>query len=361
MTSRSKYKVALAGFGLAGSVFHAPFIQRTAGLELAAIVTSDAERIKQAKAEYPDAKIYARADEVFSSSADYDLFVVAAPNKYHYSLCHDALRSGLHVVVDKPAATSSTEVSELISLSHSEKKLFTVYQNRRWDADFLTLQRVIAREELGKLTRFESRFERYRPSPKKEAWRESGDRTDAGGLLFDLGSHLIDQACVLFGRPESVYAEVRTLRQNALVDDDVFLALQFKADVVAHLWASSVASSPAPRFRLYGLAGSYEKFGLDPQEDALRAGKRPGTADWGREDDSSWGYLYRGTANGVVKERIASVNGAYQNFYVNLAAALAGQASLAVRPEEALVTTAVIQAAFKSSRNHRVEQLTLTN
>jgi scyllo-inositol 2-dehydrogenase (NADP+) len=351
----SKFKVALIGFGIAGAIFHAPFIRRIANLKLAAIVTSDPQRAGQAKSEYPEAKIFSRAEEIFSSASDYNLLVIAAPNKFHYPICVDALNAGMSVVVDKPMATSSQQIRELIELSRKQNKLLSVYQNRRWDADFLTLQKIIANDSLGKLTRFESRFERFRPEPKKDAWRESADVADAGGLLFDLGSHLIDQTCVLFGRPDSVYAEVRTLRSGAGVDDDVFVALNFPSQMVAHVWASSVASSPAPRFRLSGLKGSFEKYGLDPQEDALRAGRRPDSAEWGEESDSSWGHLYLG-ANGVVtKEKVVSERGNYGHFYANVASTLAGRGQLEVKPEQALLTTEIIEAAFKSSKNGRVE------
>jgi predicted dehydrogenase len=354
---KSTYKVALAGFGLAGSLFHAPFIRRTKGLELAAIITTDSQRAAQAQSEYPGVNIFSKAEQVFDSASDYDLLVIAAPNKFHYPLCTRALNAGLSVVVDKPMATSSHQIQELIDLSCKQKKLLSVFHNRRWDADFLTMQKIIADNSLGKLTRFESRYERFRPAPKKEAWRESADVADAGGLLFDLGSHLIDQVCVLFGRPDSVYAEVRTLRPTAQVDDDVFVALNYSSQMVAHIWASSVASSPAPRFRLSGLKGSFEKFGLDPQEDALRAGMRPDAADWGKELERLWGHLYLGTNGTVTETRVASERGSYDSFYSNIAAALAGTTPLAVKAEEALLTLKVIEAAFASSRNGRVEQI----
>jgi predicted dehydrogenase len=359
MASDSKFRVALIGYGLAGANFHAPFIHRTANLELTAIVTSDSQRASQAVSEYPETKILSQASEVFSSASKYDLLVIAAPNKFHYPLCVQGLESGLAVVVDKPIATSSEQVRTLIDLSRKQKKLLTVFQNRRWDADFLTMQKIIASNSLGKLTRFESRFERFRPEPKKEAWRESAEAADAGGLLFDLGSHLIDQACVLFGRPHSVYAEVRTVRPDALVDDDVFVALKFAHEIVAHLWASCVASSPAPRFRLSGINGSFEKYGLDPQEDALRAGKRPVGAEWGVEAEDSWGHIYSGKNGVVTREKIPSECGAYQHFYANLAAALVGKSELAVKPEEALLTTEIIEAAFRSSTNGRSELIEL--
>jgi predicted dehydrogenase len=350
-----KFKVALVGFGLAGAIFHAPFICRTPALELAAIVTSNSERAAQAKSDYPGVKILSRAEEIFSAASDYDLVVIAAPNKFHFPLCVDALNAGLAVVVDKPMATSSQHIRELIELSGRQKKMLSCYQNRRWDADFRTMQKIIADNRLGKLTRFESRFERFRPEPKKDVWRESGDSDDAGGLLFDLGSHLIDQACVLFGRPDSVYAEVRALRAGARVDDDVFVALNFSSEMVAHVWASSVASSPAPRFRLSGLNGSFEKYGLDPQEDALRAGRRPDSSDWCEEPESSWGHLYLGVNGQVTIEMVAPERGNYGSFYANIASALAADCPPAVQPTQALLTTEIIEAAFKSSKSGQVE------
>ena len=324
MDSGFKYKVALIGFGAAGRIFHAPFIACTENLELSAIVTADSVRAAQAREEYPDARILASASDVFKASADYDLVVVAAPNKHHYTLAKSALDAGCPVVVDKPLAASSRQIRELIDLSHKQQKFLTVFQNRRFDGDFLTLRSIIDKNMLGRIIRFESRFERFRPNPKADAWRESADPAEAGGLLYDLGSHLIDQACVLFGEPHSVYAEVNTVRPSAQVDDDVFLALTFKNDVVAHIWANVISRIPGPRFALMGLNGTFEKYGLDPQEDTLKAGGRPGNAGWGQDSESDWGDIHT-TIDGLeVCEKLKSEDGAYQLFYSNISHVLAG-------------------------------------
>ena len=354
------YRVALIGYGLAGSVFHAPTITCTPGLLLTAIVTSNKDRVQQARHDFPSAKIVGSADEILSSascSKDYDLVVIAAPNKFHYPLSKAFLESGLAVIVDKPAATNSQEVAELIAISKSRKKLFTVYNNRRWDNDFLTLQKVIAKGLLGPITRFESRFERFRPAPKPGAWRELANPDEAGGLLFDLGSHLIDQACVLFGRPERVYAEVNVVRPFAQVDDDVFVALHYPHGLRAHLWATCVARIGGPRFKLHGLRGSFEKHGLDPQEDALRNGLRPDGANWGREPESLWGRIST-TLDGInIDGKIETEPGSYQSFYSNVRDALSGKAVQAVMPEDALLTTRIIEAAFQSAKEAKVIML----
>ncbi len=351
---RDNLRVALIGYGLAGSVFHAPTIACTPGLKLTSIVTTNAERARQAIRDYSDVKIIASTEALFAAREEHDLVVVAAPNKFHCSLATEALTAGMAVVVDKPPARNSVELTDLIACAKKHDRLLTVYHNRRWDGDFLTVRRLVQQGLLGELNRFESRFERFRPAPKPDAWRELADPDQAGGLLFDLGSHLIDQACLLFGRPESVYAEVRLVRPGAKVDDDVFVALHFKGGMRAHLWATCIARIAGPRFKLNGLKGSFEKYGLDPQEDALRTGGRPLDAGWGTDSEDSWGRL-SATVNGINFDgKVETEPGCYQAFYANVRDAVHGKAELAVKPEEALLSTRIIEAAFKSSVEGRL-------
>ncbi|HZR43751.1 MAG TPA: Gfo/Idh/MocA family oxidoreductase, partial [Ktedonobacteraceae bacterium] len=286
-------RVVVIGYGLAGAVFHAPLIAKTAGMQVAAVVTRNAERQQLVRKSYPDAAILSSVEEVWRDPTRYDLVVVATPNRTHVPLGIAALNAGLPVVIDKPMAATVDDAQRLIATSKKTGKLLTIFQNRRWDNDFLTVRKVLAADLLGPITQYESRFERYRLAPRSgsAAWRELPEPEEAGGLLYDLGSHLIDQALFLFGKPQRVYAEMGRYRTNARVDDDTFVALQFASGVRAHLWMSAVTRIAGPRVRVSGLLGTYEKWGLDPQEDALRAGARPGDTNWGVEARDRWGHI----------------------------------------------------------------------
>ncbi len=217
-------RVALVGYGLAGSVFHAPLIAATEGLVLDTVVTANEERRAEARAAYPDLRFAASPDELWERADELDLVVIASPNKTHVSLATAALEAGLPVVVDKPIAGTAAEARELAALAEERGLLLSVFQNRRWDNDFRTLAALIADGELGEVQRFESRFERWRPQ-LKGGWRESGDPEEIGGLLYDLGSHVVDQALVLFGPAVRVYAESDVRRPGAAADDDTFIAI----------------------------------------------------------------------------------------------------------------------------------------
>ncbi|MCA9801950.1 MAG: Gfo/Idh/MocA family oxidoreductase [Cyanobacteria bacterium HKST-UBA02] len=343
----NRIRVALVGYGLAGRVFHAPLIARTAGMEITTIVTANPERRAEASRDFPDARLAATFDEVILAAADLDFVVIASPNKYHAPQAAVALDAGLHVVVDKPFATSSRDCRMLIELSKEKKRLLTVFQNRRFDNDFLTVKKLIEDGSLSPVLRLESRFERYRPTVDPNKWRESGSIEDGAGLLFDLQSHLVDQACNLFGRPESVYAEVRNTRPGATASDDTFVALTFPGGVSTHLWANVISAKRAPRFRVLALNGTFEKYGLDPQEEALRAGGHPGDQGWGIEPDELSGTLTSGEDG--AEKTIKSETGCYEKFYSLTAEAIRTGGRPPVDPEEALLVMEIIEAAMKSA------------
>src|SRR5579863_2816954 len=343
-------RVALIGYGLAGSVFHAPLIAATAGMRVAAIVTSSPTRQQQARQDYPAAAILPAVETLWSQASHYDLVVVATPNRTHVPLGMAALHAGLPVVIDKPLAASVADALQLISLSKQTGKLLTVFQNRRWDNDFLTVRQLLADGLLGRVTRFESRYDRYRAEPRAGVWRESAATEDAGGLLYDLGSHLIDQAVQLFGPPQQVYAEMARQRPGAQVDDDTFVALTFEQGVHAHLWMSVVARRAGPRFRVSGLRGTYEKWGLDPQEEALGAGKRPGDPDWGKEPPELWGRLSTEVGGIHLDGAVETLNGSYERFYALLCEALLTGGPAPVDAGDALLTLHIIAAAQQSAR-----------
>ncbi|MEU7582837.1 Gfo/Idh/MocA family oxidoreductase [Streptomyces sp. NPDC041068] len=351
--SRSPLRVGLIGYGLAGSVFHAPLIAATEGLALDTVVTSNPERQAQARAEFGDGlRRAASADELWERADELDLIVIASPNKTHVSLATAALKAGLPVVVDKPIAGTAAEARELASLADERGLLLSVFQNRRWDNDFRTLRQLLAEGELGDVWRFESRFERWRPRPKG-GWRESGNPEEIGGLLYDLGSHVVDQALVLFGPVVSVYAESIVRRPGAEADDDTFLALTHANGVRSHLYVSATTAQLGPRFRVLGSQAGYVKYGLDPQEAALRDGKRPASgAPWGVEPESLWGRVGSGESPLTGGGRpLPTLPGDYPAYYAAVADALRGTGENPVTAHEAAAALDVLEAARRSARD----------
>jgi scyllo-inositol 2-dehydrogenase (NADP+) len=345
----SQVKVALLGYGVAGEHFHAPLINATPGLDLAAIVTSDTERAARAVARYPQVVVHQRPYEIFAGAAEYDLVVIATPNASHVSLATAALDAGLPVVVDKPLATTSADAQRLVDHAKAAKLLLTVFQNRRWDGDFLTLQRLIHNGDLGTVWRFESRFERWRPQPKP-GWRESGDPADGGGILADLGSHLVDQALVLFGPVTRVYATLDRRRPGVSVEDDACLELAHASGVRSTLWVSAVAADLGPRLRVLGSRAAYVVDGLDCQEDSLRAGEDPASPGWGKESPKRWGRVGAGDESHAVPRG----PGQYPVFYSKVRDALRLAGPVPVKPEDAVATLRVLDAARRSAARSEV-------
>ena len=326
----SALRAGIAGFGLAGEVFHAPLIDSVEGIDVAGVVTRNPERQAKARAAYPDARVVPEVDDLWD---DIDVLVIATPNRSHVPLGLAAVERGLPVVVDKPLAPSLTEAELLLSTGGR----ITVFQNRRFDGDFLTLQGKIERGELGTVTRFESRFERFRPELDASGWREHGDPAEGGGLLLDLGAHLVDQARVLFGHPLRVYAELHRRRPGAEVEDDVFVALEHDGGVRSHLWMSAVAPLHGPRFRVSGLKAGFSSDGLDPQEPQLAEGMRPGDPGFGEAE---------GLEPGV-----------YQRFYEGVRDWLRDDAPVPVDPADSLACMRVLDAARRSAETDSVIEL----
>jgi predicted dehydrogenase len=346
---QQRFRVGLVGYGLGGSTFHAPLVSATAGLELAAIATSDPERVRAATARYPAATVVPRPDAFWTLSPPLDLVIVSTPHATHAPIAAAALAAGCHVVVDKPFAVSAAEARELAALAVRHGRLAIPFQNRRWDADILTLQRLLHDGALGTVHRFESRYERWRPTPKPR-WTVEGADARGEGLLLDLMVHLVDQALVLFGPVRDVYAEFDRRHPKVHVVDDVFVALTHTNGVRSHLFTSATVGIGGPRFNVLGSAGAFVKYGMDPQEDALLGGASPGGAGWGAEAEAQWGRI--GAADGV--RTVPSVPGDYPRFYAGVAAALAGTAPPPVTSAEGIAMMDVLEAARLSARDRRV-------
>ena len=330
-------RVALLGYGLAGSVFHAPYIAAADGLELAAVTTRDPERRRSAEERYPGVLVLDSPDNVFERAADFDLVVVATPNRMHVPNALAAFEAGLPVVVDKPLTPTADEARRLVDAADERGLMLTVFQNRRWDGDFLTVRQLVGEGALGTVHRFESRIDRWRPQ-LTGAWREQA--AEAGGLLLDLGTHLVDQALQLFGPAELVHAEIDVRRAGAEVEDDVFLALAHESGERSHLWMSLVAAQPGPRFRVLGDRAAYVKHGEDPQEAALRAGRTPGDPGWGEEPPEAWGLLGAEEVSPV-----PTVPGNYTAFYDGVARALLEGGPPPVDPADAVDVLELLEAA----------------
>jgi predicted dehydrogenase len=338
-------RVGIIGYGLAGAVFHAPLVAATDGLEVAAIVTANPQRQERARRDHPGARIGDSPEAAY----DADLVVVATPNDTHAALARAALERGAAVVVDKPLALSAPEARELVEFGRGR---LTVFQNRRWDSDQLTLRRLLEDGELGQVLRYESRFERWRPEAKAEpVWRETRSAAEGGGVLLDLGSHLIDEALRLLGPAQSVYAEIDA-RRGGPADDDAFVAIRHASGGYSHLRTSAVTAAPGPRLRVLGTEAAFVVDGLDGQEDALRAGLRPGR-------DEPWGagppaLLLRGDQETPVE----SERGDWPAFYRGVARWLREPGEPPpVDPDDAVRVLEVIDAARRTAAEDSISAI----
>jgi scyllo-inositol 2-dehydrogenase (NADP+) len=341
-------RVALFGYGLGGESFHAPLIAATPGLSLATIVTTHPERRERARRAFPDAQLADLPEQIFERGSEHDLAVISTPNRTHIPLALAALEAGLGVVIDKPFAANADDARRVVVAAKQARLFLSVYHIRRWDSELLTVKRLLAEGALGEVLRFESRLDRWRPLVR-EVWREREAPEEAGGLLYDLGSHLIDQALHLFGKVDSVYAELDRRRAGVMVDDDMFIALTHAAGVRSHLGASVVSAQKGTRMRVLGSHAAYVKSHGDFQEGQLRAGLRPDRADWGVEPEEHWGWLgVEGDAR-----RVRSEAGAYQRFYAGVVASLRAGAPPPVDPEDAVAGLEIIAAAQRSAAERR--------
>jgi predicted dehydrogenase len=333
-------RVALVGYGYAGRTFHGPYIEAVRSLALSVVASRNAGKVH---ADVPGAEVVSDPLEAIHHES-IDLVVIASPNADHAPLARAALLAGKHVVVEKPFTLDATEARELCSLATRQDRLLSVFHNRRWDSDYLSIRQAIEQGFVGRVTHFESSIDRYRPEVRQR-WREQDG--PGGGLWLDLGPHLVDQALQLFGIPDSVSASLARQRDGAVADDWVHVVLDYgQCRVVLH--ASVLAAAAAPRFRVHGTLGSMVKQDPDAQEKQLQAGLRPGSADWGRDDDA----LVVTSADGMTHRRPA-LRGDQATYYRAIAESLLSGTPNPVPPTEALAIMAVLDAAAKSAAQRR--------
>ncbi len=341
-------RVGLIGFGLAGQAFHAPVIRSVPGMELACILERSGTRAQE---KYPEVRVVRTLEELLADK-EIQLCVIATPNDSHFELARACLLAGRHVVVDKPFAPTLKESEEMVRLAAACGRLITVYQERRWDGDFRTVKQIVQSDGLGTIVEYECRYDRFRPEPKPNAWRERADQPGAG-VLFDLGPHVIDQAVVLFGEPRRITASAFCQRKTSQVDDSFDVCLEYPV-LRAMARARIIAFAPGPHFLIHGTKGSFIKYGVDPQEARLRGEDVPQGmdwgADWGEEAESLWGTL---SLVGEPSAKVKTDRGDYRGFYANVRDAIEKKAPLEVTPQQALRTMRAIMLAHKSSRERR--------
>lgn len=336
-------EVGIIGFGLAGRSFHAPVIRAVPGLHLAAILQRSGT---EAAEKYPDVRVVRSLDELLAMP-EIRLVVIATPNETHYPFAMQCLGAGRDVVVDKPFTATMQEAVSLVQFAKARNRLLTVYQNRRYDGDFQAIRQLVAAGTLGRIVRFETTYDRFRPHMKPGAWRET--TRPGSGILFDIAPHLIDHALVLFGLPEAVTADVRIEREHALADDAFDITLHYPNGMRAVLRSSILAAAPRPRFVLLGTQGSFVKEKFDPQEMNLRRGFIPEGKPWGYEPEENWGVLTTPAGESFEHKRIPSATCDYRDYYANVRDALLGKAALAVSPEYALDVMRLLELARASS------------
>jgi predicted dehydrogenase len=338
-------EVGLIGFGLAGRAFHAPVIRAVPGLHLAAILQRSGHEAAEI---YPDVRIVRSLDDLLAMK-EIRLIVIATPNETHYPLARQCLEADRDVVVDKPFTTTLEEAISLVRIAKNAGRLLTVYQNRRYDGDFQAIRKLVEERALGRIVSFETNYDRFRPQLKPGAWREA--QRPGSGILFDIAPHLIDHTLVLFGLPEAVSADVRTERENAVVDDAFDIKLHYRGSSMRAVLRSSIlAATPRPRFVLLGTQGSFVKQSFDPQETNLRQGRIPAHTAWGAEPEENWGVLTLATGETFESRGIPSVSSDYRDYYANVRDAILGRAKLAVTPAWSLDIMRLLELARASSR-----------
>ncbi len=339
-------KTALASYGMSGLVFHGLLLEAHPGFEIRKVL----ERHKNdSELKHPGAVLVRTYEEILDDP-EIELVIVNTPDYLHYGMSLAALQAGKHIVVEKPFTLKASEADEIIAKAKERKLMVSVFQNRRWDGDFLTVKEVIKNELTGRLVSFESHFDRFR-SYIQESWKE--DASLGAGTLYNLGSHMIDQALQLFGMPKHLFADVRAQRTGSMVDDsfDIFM---YYPNVKCIVRGSYLVKEPGPRYILHGTKGSFLKYGLDPQEQMLKSGHLPSEENWGTEPKENWGLLNLDKPGTDYKQRIETKAGNYSFYYDSIYGHLRNGAPLAVNAEEARDVICIIEAAYESAKSGKV-------
>lgn len=347
MPTMQPIRTGIIGFGLAGRVFHAPFIATNPAFRLDLIATGSPERAAEARDHHPDAEIVDGPDALLARAGDLDLVILASPAHTHLEQGLAALDAGAAVVIDKPFVPTVVDAKNLIAKAEEVGRVLTVFQNRRWDGDFLTVKRLIEKGALGDIHRFESTFERW-GGPNRDRWQDTTTIAQGAGITYDLGSHLIDQALQLFGPAVVEQAELLTVREGSVSDDDAFISLLHASGVRSHLTMSRAAAQSGPRFRALGSESAYTVFGLDGQEPALKLKQWPGSEGYGVTPESEWGLVgIDGSEAGL--SPVPTELGRYPDFYAGVAAAILEGAPAPVDPRDALEVVRIVERAHALS------------
>lgn len=344
---KKQITTAIASFGMSGQVFHGPSLKANNGFKVVQVL----ERNKKISVKlFPDVEIVRNFEQILINP-NIELVIINTPDALHFEMAKEALKVGKHVVVEKPITQNSNEAEELIKLAKQHKVLLTVYQNRRWDGDFMTVQKVLDENKLGRLIEFESHFDRYRTFITPNTWKEEGDKYS--GVLYNLGSHMVDQAVVLFGKPNTVTAHLKIVRKAGVVTDYYDIRLEYK-DFSALIKCSYLVKNAGPRYTIHGEYGTFYKSGIDPQEELLKTGSLPDGDKLGVEPPEEWGTVFYEKEGEDFEELVETVPGNYNLFYNNVYDAIRNGAELFVKPEETVVVLQILEACLKSSFEKRM-------
>ncbi len=335
--------VGLIGYGLSGRIFHGAIISSIEGFHIKSILTNNPNRFKQVRKDLPNATVVSHLDDILNDDT-IDLVVISTPNTSHYELAEKALKAGKNIIVEKPFTITTHDALRLMDLEHDTKKFISVYQNRRFDGDFLTVKNLIKEEKLGRLVEVESHFDRFRNSFKDNAWREKD--IPGSGVLYDLAPHLIDQALNLFGLPQEVYADISKQRRGPV--DDHFEIILYYTELKVTLKAGMLVKEETPRFKLYGTEGTFVKYGLDVQEQQLKDDLRPGDDTYGEDSEEQYGIL-----NTTERTQIQTEIGDYRIYYRNIYNVITNDEKLIITSKDGFNVMRIIEAAFHSNQLHK--------
>lgn len=339
----SPIRSALVSFGISSKTFHAPFLTTMSGYRLDAVVERSTNHAEE---KYPGIRTYRNLDDLLADDA-IELVVITSPNETHFPYARAAMEAGKHVVVEKPFANTSEEAQQLVNTSHQTGRICAVYHNRRYVADYLTMKQIFEKGLLGELHEFEAHYDRYRPDPRTYGlWREKP--LPGSGVFYDLGSHLVDQALQLFGKPKYILADIRKQKPYSVVDDYFDVRLDYGFLKVL-LKSGMLVREMGPRYMMHGTKGSFIKYGEDTQEERLKAGELPVGPEWGKEPESQWGLIHTEIDGRVIRETYPSVQGGFGKFYENLYKTIREGAPLMEKPEHGYEVIKLIELAFESS------------